>query len=150
MDNNYKYLYIIGNGFDIFTGLKTRYSDFRKWLECNYISIYEAMTSIYGNDGEWWNDFENELGNLNIANYVSMFRPKEKPLSDLLEERIDNKDPLEKGDGLSLFYEDSPCAKRLEGLLDILQYCFEKWIQYEQNCYPCKYTHIEKEKLLLY
>ena len=31
-----KHLYIIGNGFDIYTGLATRYADFRLWLENNY------------------------------------------------------------------------------------------------------------------
>ena len=36
-----KHLYIIGNGFDIYTGLATRYSDFRLWLENNYPFIYE-------------------------------------------------------------------------------------------------------------
>lgn len=36
-----KHLYIIGNGFDIHTGLATRYSDFQLWLEYNYPVIYE-------------------------------------------------------------------------------------------------------------
>ena len=33
MQDAMKHLYIIGNGFDIYTGLATRYSDFRLWLE---------------------------------------------------------------------------------------------------------------------
>lgn len=41
---------------------------------------------------------------------------------------------------------DSYCAKRLKGLLDVLQYCFEKWVD---NCQRSitdpKYVHIEKE-----
>lgn len=143
---NLEHLYIIGNGFDIFTGLKTKYSDFRRWLENKYIFVYEAMTSIYNANGEWWNDFENQLGHLDINKYVEKYPPQDKKLSELLEEYLDTEDPLEKGDGLPHFYEDSPSADRLEGLLDILQYCFEKWVQYEQNCCPCKYTHIEKEK----
>ena len=50
-----KHLYIIGNGFDIFTGLKTRYVDFRWWLENNYPFIYENMQVTYDMDVEWWN-----------------------------------------------------------------------------------------------
>lgn len=41
---------------------------------------------------------------------------------------------------------DSYCAKRLKGLLDVLQYCFEKWVD---NCQRSitdpKYIYIEKE-----
>ena len=38
-----KHLYIIGNGFDIHTGLRTRYVDFRLWLENNYPFLFENM-----------------------------------------------------------------------------------------------------------
>ena len=34
-----KHLYIIGNGFDLFTGLHTSYSDFKHWLEHKYIFV---------------------------------------------------------------------------------------------------------------
>ena len=30
-----KHLYVIGNGFDLFTGLRTSYADFKRWLEVN-------------------------------------------------------------------------------------------------------------------
>lgn len=43
-----KHLYVIGNGFDIFTGLHTRYSDFRNWLKHNYVFVYDALVSAYG------------------------------------------------------------------------------------------------------
>lgn len=61
-----KHLYIIGNGFDIFTGLKTRYVDFMLWLEHNYPFVYENLVETYKIDGEWWNDFEMELGKLDV------------------------------------------------------------------------------------
>lgn len=48
-----KHLYIIGNGFDIYTGLATRYSDFRLWLENNYPFIYENLQAVYDIDAEW-------------------------------------------------------------------------------------------------
>ena len=70
-----KHLYIIGNGFDIFTGLKTRYVDFRWWLENNYSFIYENMLAAYDMDVEWWNDFEVQLGKLEVRAYVRKFSP---------------------------------------------------------------------------
>ena len=48
-----RHLYIIGNGFDIHTGLATRYADFRLWLENNYPFIYENMQAVYDIDAEW-------------------------------------------------------------------------------------------------
>ena len=82
-----KHLYVIGNGFDIFTGLKTKYADFRWWLENNYPFIYENMQAAYDMDGEWWNDFEVMLGKLNIKAYVRKFTPPEKSMKEILEEK---------------------------------------------------------------
>lgn len=66
-----KHLYVIGNGFDIFSSLNTRYSDFRKWLKFNYAFVYEAIVSVYGLPSiEWWNEFEVSLGKLDILKYI--------------------------------------------------------------------------------
>lgn len=73
-----KHLYIIGNGFDIHTGLRTRYVDFRLWLENNYPFIFENMQATYDMDVEWWNDFEVQLGKLDIKKYIKKFTPQEK------------------------------------------------------------------------
>lgn len=68
-----KHLYIIGNGFDIFTGLKTSYQDFRRWLQIHYIFVYETFEAVYGiQNVEWWNDFEVSLGKLAISNMFSI------------------------------------------------------------------------------
>ena len=53
-----KHLYIIGNGFDLFTGLHTSYSDFKHWLEHKYIFVYENMKAAYNMDGKWWNNLK--------------------------------------------------------------------------------------------
>ena len=74
-----KHLYIIGNGFDIYTGLATKYSDFRKWLENSYPFIYENMYATYDMDGDWWNDFEAQLGKLDIKKYFLLLFRKQKP-----------------------------------------------------------------------
>ena len=53
-------LFIIGNGFDLFHGVPSRYQDFRNWLERN-----DEISLIY--ELEWrikseslWFDFEHE------------------------------------------------------------------------------------------
>lgn len=121
-----KHIYIIGNGFDIFTGLKTRYSDFRKWLEHNYIFVYENLKNSYDMSGDWWNDFEEQLGNLDYNRFIKLFTP-----SKTFEEiQLMRKERHFLANELNLLpaISDTPCAQRLKGLLDILQFCFEKWV----------------------
>ena len=81
-----KHLYIIGNGFDIHTGLKTRYADFRLWLEYNYPFIYEDLQATYDIDVEWWNDFEVQLGKLDVKKYAKKFRLPPKSKNEILAE----------------------------------------------------------------
>ena len=141
-----KHLYIIGNGFDIYSGLHTRYSDFRRWLQTNYPFVYENMEAAYEMDGEWWNNFEEQLGNLNINRYVRKFLPPEKPIEQIIQEIEERRT---KHPNYSLppnLYHDSPCANRLRGLLDILQYCFERWVDHVQRqIVNPQYVDIETE-----
>ena len=125
-----KRLYIIGNGFDIFTGLKTSYQDFRRWLQIHYIIVYETFEAVYGIQNiEWWNDFEVSLGKLDIKQYVLNNTPPEKPLDEIIKE-IEEYHKKHKDDPQPLpsLYQNSPCADRLNGLFDILNYCMRKWI----------------------
>ncbi len=143
MVQDIKHLYLIGNGFDVFTGLKTRYLDFRWWLENHYIFVYDALNDIYGSDGEWWYDFESQLGKLNIENYIADYTPRYKSIEDL-SKSIKEKREFENKNSLPhnvLF--SNRCSSRLEGLLDILHYCFEKWVQSVQKFKNWKITHLE-------
>lgn len=140
-----KHLYIIGNGFDIFTGLKTKYVDFRRWLENNYVFIYENMEAAYDMDVEWWNDFEVQLGKLDVKSYITKFTPPEKTWEEIIEEARKRRLFEEKYNLPTSLHHDSACAKRLRGLLDVLQYCFEKWVENCQKMFvEPKYIYIEK------
>lgn len=78
-------LFIIGNGFDIGHGLKTRYWDFRTFLQKSYPEFlydFESNYNIYPNftkaekEEMLWNDFEMNLANIDediiIENAVSI------------------------------------------------------------------------------
>lgn len=57
-------LYVIGNGFDIHHGIKSRYSDYREWLKENDFDLYDKLCHLYESideDDEWWNSFEQHL-----------------------------------------------------------------------------------------
>lgn len=141
-----KHLYIIGNGFDIHTGLRTRYVDFRLWLENNYPFIFENMQATYDMDVEWWNDFEVQLGKLDIKKYIKKFTPQEKSKDEILSEIKRRKNFEEKYNLPPNLHPDVPCARRLRGLLDILQYCIGKWVESCQSLITNpKYINLEIE-----
>ena len=142
-----KHLYIIGNGFDIYTGLATRYADFRLWLENNYPFISENLQAVYDIDVEWWNDFEVQLGQLDIKEYVKRFTPPAKSLDEIMEE-VERRKKLEEKYESDMLpgYPDSYCAKCLRGMLDVLHYCFEKWIEDQHRVIiNPQYLRIEKD-----
>ena len=64
-------LYIIGNGFYLMQHMKTRYSDFKKWLIMNgRFDIIEEFQSVFKSkqDNEYllWMDFEKAIGEYDI------------------------------------------------------------------------------------
>ena len=68
-------LYIIGNGFDLAHGLKTKYNDFRKWLEeSGFHSFVNRMEALYPDvknaNGEW-NDIETALGHFKMPDVIA-------------------------------------------------------------------------------
>lgn len=140
-----KHLYIIGNGFDLFTGLHTSYAHFRRWLETNYVFVYENMVAAYNMEGEWWNDFETQLGQLDVEDYVRRFTKPKKPISEIIADLEVREQEGRNASVIPSLCSESPCANRLRGLLEILQFCFERWVKDCQSIITNpKYTTIEK------
>jgi len=87
-------LVIVGNGFDIYHGLDTRYISFARFLKENYSTIYENLLELYGfsdiddsSDDELWAEFEYSLSLLdgetvleNNSDYVA--RPSSEGFRD--------------------------------------------------------------------
>lgn len=141
-----KHLYIIGNGFDLFTGFRTSYADFKHWLEINYVFVYENMKAAYNMEGEWWNNFEVNLGELDIHQYVRNFTPPDKSAEEIIKQIEERNNHLNSTSLIPVLYIESTCARRLRGLLDILQYYFERWVADCQSMITdTQYTYIEKD-----
>ncbi|MFT0212826.1 AbiH family protein, partial [Pseudomonas sp. F1_0610] len=77
-------LYIIGNGFDLHHGLKTRYTDFGIFLRDEYNDVFEHLQEFFGFDDlnpsvssspveSMWNDFENNLGALDVPTVLEAY-----------------------------------------------------------------------------
>ncbi|ENV2994556.1 bacteriophage abortive infection AbiH family protein [Vibrio vulnificus] len=61
-----KSLYIIGNGFDLYHGFKTKYSDFAKYLQVHNLEVLDLINKYYYQEVgvSLWSDFETSLANL--------------------------------------------------------------------------------------
>lgn len=56
-------LYIIGNGFDIFHGIESRYEDFKEYVADNDSDLFWTLDKYFITD-ELWSDFEETLANI--------------------------------------------------------------------------------------
>ena len=67
-----KTLYIIGNGFDIHHRMPTAFTEFYDWMQDNhYFDAISQIDEIYGVASyEWWKDFENSLGEMDMCEFA--------------------------------------------------------------------------------
>ena len=65
-----KRLFIIGNGFDLYHGLKTRFNDFRDYLKNNDLDSYEFIMSLF-EEVCFFKSFEDYLVYTNDIDYES-------------------------------------------------------------------------------
>lgn len=56
-------LYIIGNGFDIHHGIRSKYSNFRDYVQNQDNDLYEMLEKYFDTD-ELWSDFEETLAHI--------------------------------------------------------------------------------------
>jgi len=68
-------LFIIGNGFDLFHGLRTSYSDFEQFISRE--RIYEEFGEFFDiktNGDRLWNNFENDLHTISPGKMVEYYK----------------------------------------------------------------------------
>lgn len=64
-----KTLYIIGNGFDIYHGISSRYSDFKNYLYLTDRPLHDLIEEFIPAD-EYWSDLEAALADIDIDHVV--------------------------------------------------------------------------------
>jgi hypothetical protein len=68
-------LYIIGNGFDIYHGLRSRYSDFKNYLSGSDPTVHDLVDEFIPLNGNW-SDLEQALADIDVdhvVDYASQF-----------------------------------------------------------------------------
>ena len=72
-------LYIIGNGFDISHGIKSRYSDFEKWVKTKgNEQLIGMMDVFFSNEHYLWADVETALGEYREEEIFDYCKPDEE------------------------------------------------------------------------
>ncbi len=108
-------LIIIGNGFDISHGIKTRYSDFRNWLlSQKKNNLVALMDTFFSNERDVWGNLEAALGEYDEDSVLSYCRP---------DEEFDYDHSLSSAARV----EDSPNDIFLPVLEDFKD-CFKEWV----------------------
>ncbi len=67
-----KNIYYIGNGFDLHHLIQSSYKNYADWLMCFDYGLYLKVNMVYGalgREDEWWGDFENHIGDLDVEAY---------------------------------------------------------------------------------
>ena len=108
-------LFIIGNGFDISHGIKSRYENFEEYLvseEKNSLLFF--LEFLFDNSGTSWSDLENTLGKYDPKTILDECRP---------DEDIDFDHFMRS----TAAVEDSPFSI-LKPVLDDLRAEFAKWV----------------------
>lgn len=77
---NKKTLVIIGNGFDLASGIKSSYSDFKQWLQMSgkYHRLIGLMDTFFSNQRDVWGDIEKALGEYDEDSILEYCKPDEE------------------------------------------------------------------------
>lgn len=110
-----KKLYIIGNGFDIQHGLKSRYWDFKEYLDKTDKQLVEKLEEYFGSVA-LWSDFEETLAYLDTEQIV--------------DECMDCLQPYHAEDWSDAYHHDYQyeVQQRISLITDTLKKRFTEWI----------------------
>ena len=75
MDENQ--VVIVGNGFDVNHGIPSSYAHFKTWLSNNDKHLYDFLERYIDVAGDWWNDFEKSLSEIDVPKLI-----RETPLEN--------------------------------------------------------------------
>lgn len=103
-----KHLYIIGNGFDLHHRINSSYRSFYEYLADYHPGLLSKINETFIDcDVEWWSDFENNLGELNIYSVAGEVAYENRP--DLFSEHCDrtwNDAEIEVNNKLEVLFND--------------------------------------------
>lgn len=110
MDENQ--LIIVGNGFDVNHGIPSSYAHFKTWLSNNNKDLYDFLERYIDVAGDWWNDFERSLSEIDVPKLI-----RETPL---VKRPIDPRIPPN---------FSHPASWRLDSVREAISLKFTEWVK---------------------
>lgn len=75
---------IVGNGFDVNHGLPSSYANFKIWLSTNDKELFDFFGRYIDVVGDWWNDFERSLSEIDIPKLIRETPLENRPIDPRL------------------------------------------------------------------
>ncbi len=76
MQHSRNTLVVIGNGFDLASGIESSYSNFKEWLQKNgNHRLIDLMDTFFSNQRDVWGNIEKALGEYNENNILEYCKP---------------------------------------------------------------------------
>jgi hypothetical protein len=131
-----KNLYIIGNGFDLWHGLPTKYSDFYEFVGSELSELEEYVCFEYTDGTAAWSNFEADLGSFDWGAFYS-YHDNAPPASD------DSFKPS------MLFGVEDDLREHANELINNIQLYFREWIgSVDINKVRRQFNFISTEKFI--
>lgn len=71
---------IVGNGFDVNHGIPSSYAHFKTWLSNNDKELFDFLERYIDVAGDWWNDFERSLSEIDIPKLIRETPLEKRPI----------------------------------------------------------------------
>lgn len=110
MDENQ--VVIVGNGFDVNHGIPSSYAHFKTWLSNNDKHLYDFLERYIDVAGDWWNNFERSLSEIDIPKLIREAPLEKRPRDPKLPPSFSH-----------------PASWRLDSVRDAISLKFTEWVK---------------------
>lgn len=109
-------LVIVGNGFDVNHGLPSSYAHFKAWLSTNDRELYGFLERYIDVAGDWWNDFERSLSEIDVPKLIRETPLENRPIDSRLPPSFSH-----------------PASWRLDSVRKTISSRFTEWVKTLDN-----------------
>ena len=103
---------IVGNGFDVNHGIPSSYAHFKTWLSNNDKELFDFLERYIDVAGDWWNDFERSLSEIDIPKLIRETPLEDKPVNPRIPPSFSH-----------------PACWRLDSVRDAISLKFTEWVK---------------------
>lgn len=137
-DEQNRRLYIIGNGFDLYHLLPTKYENFHRFLNDNYLELVEFIEQYFCvedlEDNYHWNNFEHDLSSFDYNQFFDDY-----DFADITHDRFRPVD---------YFGVEDELTEIADNFIDEIKFAFYEWLSEVEYLCSHRYELSKKSKFL--